>query len=371
MGELPRILIFCGAGGVGKTTLSAAAALHAAMAGKKTVALTVDPAKRLGDVFGLEQISGEPQRISPDLLAAHRVGAENGLYVMALDTRRTFDRMVARHTTPAARQRIFQNRYYRHMADALAGTHEFMAMEKLHELSRTGDFDLLVVDTPPSRRALDFLETPGRLLDILDHHLFFRLLRPPMAAGRLGMKMAGFMASPVLGAAGRILGKSVMADMADFAAMFDHLFFQGLKNRARAVEKLLARPDTRFAAVASPRPGPVETALAFYHELSAKNMSFAGFVVNRVTPRVTDGPLAEPAEFPGMDPDLVEKMLQSARRLQDLASAEENRVQWLKSRAGFGVTVKKVPRFDHEVADLSTLLDIRQAAFGDGGLSFF
>jgi anion-transporting ArsA/GET3 family ATPase len=266
------IVVCCGSGGVGKTTTAAVLALEGARRGRKTVVVTIDPAKRLADALGLAGLTGAPSRIDGDW--------PGELWAMMLDTKSTFDDLVLKHAgTPEQGRRILANRFYRNISGALSGTQEYMAMEKLHELHDETDFELVVVDTPPTRHALDFLDAPRRLSRFLDHRLF-RLL---MAPSRGFVKAVNIAAQTFLRTVSKVVGGDVVDDAIAFFQAFEGME-EGFRQRAARVNELLAAPETAFVLVASPRRDTVEEANFFAERLGEAGIEVQALVVNRVHP---------------------------------------------------------------------------------------
>jgi anion-transporting ArsA/GET3 family ATPase len=267
-----RILVCCGSGGVGKTTTAAVMALEAARLGRRAVVVTIDPAKRLADALGLAGLTDTPSRIDGDW--------SGELWATMLDTKSTFDNLVAKHAaTPEQARRILANRFYRNISGALSGTQEYMAMEKLYELHEETDFDLVVVDTPPTRHALDFLDAPRRLARFLDHRLF-RLL---MAPSRGIVRAVNVAAQTFLRTVAKVVGGDVVDDAIAFFQAFEGME-EGFRQRAQRVNELLAAPETAFVLVASPRRDTVAEAHFFAERLSEAGIAVEGLVVNRVHP---------------------------------------------------------------------------------------
>ncbi|HEY8527003.1 MAG TPA: ArsA-related P-loop ATPase [Acidimicrobiales bacterium] len=272
-----RIIVCCGSGGVGKTTTAAVVALEGARLGRKTVVVTIDPAKRLADALGLAGLSDTPSRIDGDW--------PGELWATMLDTKSTFDALVAKHAaTPEQAQRILANRFYRNISSALSGTQEYMAMEKLYELHEETDFELVVVDTPPTRHALDFLDAPRRLSRFLDHRLF-RLL---MAPSRGFVRAVNVAAQTFLRTVSKVVGGDVVDDAIAFFQAFEGME-EGFRQRAARVNELLAGPDTAFLLVASPRRDTVHEAHYFADRLREAGIAVEGLIVNRVHPAFVDG----------------------------------------------------------------------------------
>jgi anion-transporting ArsA/GET3 family ATPase len=279
-----RIIVCCGSGGVGKTTTSAALALAAAEAGRTVVVLTIDPARRLAQSLGLEELDNEPRRVEVP-------GADGELHAMMLDMKRTFDDVVAAHSTPERAQAILDNPFYQSLSSSFSGTQEYMAMEKLGQLRATDQWDLIIVDTPPSRSALDFLDAPNRMSRFLDGTMI-RLLT---GGGRAGLKFAsaGFMIFSRI--VSKILGGQLLRDISAFVAALDTMF-GGFRERATATYELLRRPGTWFVVVASPEPDALREASYFVDRLSADGMPLAGLVLNRTHPPATTALSATRAE---------------------------------------------------------------------------
>ncbi|MEX1178917.1 MAG: ArsA-related P-loop ATPase [Nitriliruptor sp.] len=295
-----HVLVTTGAGGVGKTTTAAALGVAAATAGRRTLVLTIDPARRLAQAMGLEELGDAPVRVPlPD--------APGELHAMMLDMQTTFDRLIDTHaTSPANARAIRSNRIYRTLSSTLSGTQEYMAMERLHELHESGEWDLLVVDTPPTRSALDFLDAPKRMTTFLDGKLLRVLLKPSVAAGRGVGRAIGFGATTFIRVAGRVTGMELLDDLADFFRNFEGMY-DGFKERAAEVLALLSQPSSRFVVVTSPEPPPLREARFFLERLEQEGLHAAGLVVNRIRPEVprdpSDAALTRAAEA---QPDDVE-----------------------------------------------------------------
>lgn len=277
-----RIVVCVGSGGVGKTTISASLALGAARRGRRVLVLTIDPAKRLADALGVRSLGNTPRAIPRKLLDGLGVPAQGGLSAMMLDMKRTFDDLVERFAEDAvARERILENPIYQHASDALAGSAEYSAMEKVFELCERKDFDLIVLDTPPSQHALDFLEAPQRLLEFLDSRLVQLLLHPAFAAGRFGFRLFQRTAHQVLKALERVSGISFLEDISEFLLAFEGMS-EGFRERAGQVQSLLFGPETAFVLAAGPADESVAHATAFLDRLEESGAVVAGIVLNRL-----------------------------------------------------------------------------------------
>jgi anion-transporting ArsA/GET3 family ATPase len=301
-----NIIVCCGSGGVGKTTTSAALALRAAEQGRQVVVLTIDPARRLAQSMGIEKLDNVPRPV-PGLLGD---GAEGSLDAMMLDMKRTFDEVVESQASPEKAAQILSNPFYVTLSSSFAGTQEYMAMEKLGQLHAdaraTGRWDLIVVDTPPSRSALDFLDSPERLSSFLDGR-FIRLLLAP-AKGPARLMTAGL--GMVTGALTKILGASVLGDVQTFVAALDTLF-GGFRQRAQRTYQLLQAPGTAFVVIAAPEPDALREAAYFVERLNEERMPLAGLVVNRASP-VPRGRLS------------AQQALAAAERLDEVEGAEDD-----------------------------------------------
>jgi anion-transporting ArsA/GET3 family ATPase len=275
------IIVCCGSGGVGKTTTSAALALRAAERGRSVVVLTIDPARRLAQSMGIEALDNTPRPVAGVVPAGNGSGR---LDAMMLDMKRTFDEVVESQASPEKARQILQNPFYIALSSSFAGTQEYMAMEKLGQIhadaQRDGSYDLIVVDTPPSRSALDFLDAPERLSSFLDGRFIKLLLTPAKGPARL--MTAGF--GMVTNALTRILGAQVLRDMQTFVAAFDTLF-GGFRQRAQKTFELLQADGTAFLVVAAPEPDALREAAYFVERLSEDEMPLAGLVVNRASPQ--------------------------------------------------------------------------------------
>lgn len=275
-----KIIVCCGAGGVGKTTTAAALALRAAEQGRSVVVLTIDPARRLAQSMGLDQLDNTPRTVKG-------VNAANGgrLDAMMLDMKRTFDEIVESHSTPDKAQQIFANPFYQALSSSFAGTQEYMAMEKLGQLraqsDRDGSWDLVVVDTPPSRSALDFLDAPARLGSFLDGRFIKLLLVPAKVGGRAYLKVFATGINAVTNALTKVLGAQVLTDISTFVAALDTMF-GGFRERADVTFRLLQEQGTSFVVVAAPESDALREASYFVDRLASERMPLAGLVLNRV-----------------------------------------------------------------------------------------
>ena len=275
-----RIIVCCGSGGVGKTTTAAALGLRAAERGRHVVVLTVDPARRLAQSMGLTSLDNTPRPVPlPD---GHRA-ADGSLHAMMLDMKRTFDEIVETHSDPDRAAQILANPFYQSLSSSFAGTQEYMAMEKLGQLRRADEWDLIVVDTPPSRSALDFLDAPQRLSRFLDGRLIRLLTAPTRASSRAYLKFVNAGFGMFTGVVAKILGTQLLQDVQTFVAAFDTMF-GGFRERAEDTYRLLQTPGTAFLVIATPEPDALREASYFVERLSQDRMPLAGLILNRVHP---------------------------------------------------------------------------------------
>jgi anion-transporting ArsA/GET3 family ATPase len=277
-----RVLVTVGTGGVGKTTISAAIGLEAARRGLNALVLTIDPAQRLADALGLPALGHDAQRIPDPILRDAGVGTGGSLSAMMLDTKRTFDELVARYAPDAeAIERIYQNPIYQNLTDALAGSREYSAMERLHQLHAQGVYDLIVLDTPPAAHALDFLDAPRRLTGFLDGQLIKLMFAPALALGRTGLRLFQFGTNAVLRVMERITGMEFLRAVSEFLLAFESML-GGFTTRAREIEALLRSPQCGFVLVVGPDPLQARRAREFWERLEAEQIRLVGLIANRV-----------------------------------------------------------------------------------------
>ncbi len=270
-----RIIVCCGSGGVGKTTAAAAIGLRAAERGRHTCVLTVDPARRLAQSMGLTSLDNTPRQVD-----GVDTSSGGSLHAMMLDMKRTFDEIVEAHADPDRAAQILANPFYQSLSSSFAGTQEYMAMEKLGQLRHADEWDLIVVDTPPSRSALDFLDAPQRLGRFLDGRLI-RVLTVPAKAGLSYMKVLNTGLAMITGTLTKILGTQVLRDAQTFVTALDTMF-GGFRERAEWTYRLLQAPGTAFLVIAAPEPDALREASYFVERLDAERMPLAGLILNRV-----------------------------------------------------------------------------------------
>jgi len=341
-----RILVCCGSGGVGKTTTAAVLALEAARAGRRAVVVTIDPAKRLADALGLDGLTGTPAKIDGDW--------PGELWALMLDTKSTFDDLVVGNAADEAQaRRILDNRFYRNISGALSGTQEYMAMEKLYELHQRTDFDLVVVDTPPTRNALDFIDAPRRLSRFLDHRLF----RMVTAPGRGVMRAVNVAAQTFLRSVAKVVGAEVIDDAIAFFQAFEGME-EGFRQRADAVVELLSADETAFVLVASPRRDTIEEARFFAAKLAEADIAVRALIVNRMHPRFGKG-LAEATRDRAatLEGTALGGLYENLADFQLVASREEEHLAGLAAAVA-PAPVVRVPFLATDVHDIDGLTEL-------------
>lgn len=315
-----KILTCVGSGGVGKTTTAAALAVFAARSGRETAVLTIDPARRLQDSLGVNGLSAEPVAVPLG------PGAQGTLEAMRLDVKQTFDGLVRRFApNPAMADRILSNRLYHTISNGLAGSLEYMAMEKLYEIASGSRYDLVVLDTPPTRHALDFLKAPERMLNLLNSRAASILRDPQAALSATGSRVANSLIAAILRSLERFTGLEVLHELSEFVAGFEGMI-GGFSERAQAVAEMLRSPDCAFLLVTTADRSKIEEALSFAAELGRANLPVAGFVVNRMLPAAL-----VPTEFsadPGSDRFLA-KLNSIYVRLREAVAREQDAIEGL------------------------------------------
>ena len=360
------VCICAGSGGVGKTTSSAAIAAGMAARGLKVAVLTIDPAKRLADALGLPELGNTERRVDPELFEAQGVESSGGeLWAMMLDAKQTFDDVVRKHAPDEeTRERILSNRIYRQLSNALAGSQEYMAMEKLFELHEEDRYDLLVLDTPPSRDALDFLDAPKRLMQFIEGRSLQLFMKPT----GLGMKLFGAGASVMFSVLRRVTGINLLEDISEFFQAFSGMV-GGFQERARRVSELLANPASCFLVVCGPQGEPITEAVYFHRKLVEAELPFGGVIVNKVhfeceRPSSQDALRAELTELLD-DADLADRVAANYDDYSRLAARDRRNIERLEAEMNAGRVIK-VPYLDDEVHDLGGLMEVNRYLFATG-----
>ncbi|HYH62778.1 MAG TPA: ArsA-related P-loop ATPase [Solirubrobacterales bacterium] len=356
-----RVLICAGSGGVGKTTTSAAIAAGMAARGLRVAVLTIDPAKRLADSLGLAELGNVERQVDPALFTDAGVDPGDGeLWAMMLDSKATFDEVVMKHAPDEeTRDAVLSNRIYRELSSALAGSQEYMAMEKLYEIWSEDRYDLLVLDTPPSRNALDFLEAPNRLLQFIEG----RSLQVFLAPTGFAAKVAGRGTSAMFSVLRRITGVDLLQDLSEFFSSFSSMV-GGFKERAAKVNELLGDEHSSFLIICGPQSETVSEAVFFRGKLREQSLPFGGAIVNKVHragKAVAKGLDAELAEALG--PDLAARVASNYADYRLLAERDRRNIERLRSELETDGIIE-VPYLDHDVHDLAGLFKVNEYLFG-------
>ena len=356
-----RVVVCAGSGGVGKTTTSAALAMGLAAAGARVAVVTIDPARRLANSLGLAELDNEPRLVDPARFEGHGIAMRGELWAMMLDPKRTFDELVERLAPDAgSRDDVLANRIYQQLSGAVAGSQEFTAVAKLYELDRSGRFDVLVLDTPPSRNALDFLDAPDRLTGFLEG----RALKVFLAPTGLAARVVGAGTGVVFSVLRRLTGMDLLDDLGVFFRALGGLV-DGFRERAEGVKALLGDPATTFLIVSSPEREPVEEAIFFRGKLADHGMPFGGLVVNRV--RALNGgggpPGADAESLAGaLGPKLAAKVTRAYAEERALAERDAAAIERLRAATGDAHPVV-VPQLAGDVHDIDGLVAVHGHLF--------
>jgi anion-transporting ArsA/GET3 family ATPase len=368
-----QVVVSAGSGGVGKTTVAASIGLWGALEGRRTAVLTIDPARRLASSLGIETLGHEPREIPAALLAAQGLTPRAPLWAMMLDQKGAWDALVERHAPPDARARILANPFYQLLSQAFAGSQEYMAIEQLCVLVESGAYDLIVVDTPPTRHALDFLEAPKRIDDFLDRSVIRWFVRPYFSAGWSALRAANRTASFLLRRIEQATGVSALAEISDFFASMSGLFDNFHVRIERAYE-VLRGPGTAFVVVSSPEEEVLGDAEYLAAKMAELQMPLKGVVMNRVHAEL------RARRRGGIDPDDREAVAHAIARAagaadapalaenfaayQTLSRGEQLRIEQFRAGLPRGVPVAVVPNFARDVHDLATLAGMHAHLFG-------
>jgi anion-transporting ArsA/GET3 family ATPase len=368
-----RVVVSAGSGGVGKTTVAASIALWGALEGRRTAVLTIDPARRLASSLGLASLGHEPREIAPDLLRQQGLAPRAPLTAMMLDQKGAWDALVERHAPPEARARILANPFYQHLSQTFAGSQEYMAIEQLCLLVESGAYDLIVVDTPPTRHALDFLEAPKRIDDFLDRSVIKWFVRPYFSAGWSALRAVNRTAGFLLHRIEQATGISALAEISDFFASMSGLF-ENFHVRIERAYEVLRGKATAFVVVSSPEEQVLGDAEYLAGKMAELRMPLKGVVMNRVHAEL------RASRRGGVDPDdraAVERAIAAAvgkgdvaaladnfAAYQTLARGEQLRIEQFRAGLPRGVPVAVVPNFARDVHDLATLASMHAHLFG-------
>jgi len=381
-----EVVVCCGSGGVGKTSVAAAAALGAASRlGGKTLVLTIDPARRLATALGLDGIGNEAHQVPPDLLKAAGAEPRGELWAAMLDTKESWDDLVRRHAPDrATAEQILGNRLYHNLTSRFVQSHDYIAMERLFEIHATGEYDLIVVDTPPTRNAVDFLDAPKRMSEFFGGRLLRWLTLPYRVGGKRGARMINFASRPFYQLADRVLGSKFLQDIAEFFLNFQSMY-DGFVERADAVERLLHDRRTTFAVVTTLEAAPLHEAEHFCGVLLDRGFHLGALVLNKTLPdflldpdgavtaaRFVDqaGPIAAAladVEEPALaDPARTARVLRTiGESFANFAVVAMREAELRAELARVPDVVVRIPSFEHDISDVESLLAICNVLFGD------
>jgi anion-transporting ArsA/GET3 family ATPase len=370
-----RVVITVGAGGVGKTTTAAALGVAAAQRGKRVLCLTIDPARRLAEALGLQTMSAEEQKVGPELFAKAGIPMKCSLTAMMLDTKRTFDELIEKYSSsPEKARQLLSNKLYQYISTSLAGTQEYMAMEKLVAVQADPRFDLVILDTPPTANALDFLDAPAKLADAIDSAAMRWFMQAFESGGKFSLNLLARSAAAVLRGLGRITGAGFLPAVAELITQLNDLF-GGFKQRAKMVEDALRSKEVSFVLVTSPAPMSIQEVLFFSARLEESGMPRGAFVINRFRqappcsqrpPTVGDAAQAIASHGLKLDDDAPERMTRAHSDAVRLAALDALHVRSLDERAHGKVPIVRVPELASDVHDLPNLALVAETIMTGG-----
>lgn len=356
-----NVVICVGPGGVGKTTVAASLALRAAVEGKGSLVCTIDPAKRLANALGLTELGNAELRIADPVLAqAAGQPPKGSMHAMMLDMKRAWDELIEQRAPPDKRDKILGNRFYQSLSSALAGSQEYIAMEKLCELRMQRGYPLIVLDTPPTAHALDFLDAPNRILDFLDNDAAKWLLTPALAAGKIGLKLFNIGSSYVAKTISKFTGTETLQELANFMLHMSSMY-EGFRERAHQTRALLEAETTSFVLVTAPMPERLDEAVFFHTTLQQNHLKIAAVVVNRVHPPVPDALWSQAQRLPE---ELRKKVEATLNENDRLASVDAKGVAKLAELCA-PTPLVLIPRFELDVHDLTSLWNTSRFLYGE------
>ena len=374
--ESRRVLITVGAGGVGKTTTAAALGVAAARRGKRVLCLTIDPAKRLAESLGITEMRTEASTVDPSRFEAAGVHLTGSLTAMMLDTKRTFDELVVKYSSSTEKaDRLLNNKLYKYVSTSLAGTQEYMAMEKLVAVKDDPRYDLIVLDTPPTANALDFLDAPQRLMEALDSNTMKWFVQAFESGGKFSLNLIAKSAAAILRAISRITGAGFLEAMAEFIGELNDLF-GGFKERAARVEKALRSDEVAFVLVTSGSPPSIQEVLYFAERLGEAKMPRGAFVVNRfhvpppraaegITPADAAAAIAARPALSTLEDDAPARFVQAHADAVKLAALDAHHLMALGNSAG-STPIVRVAELETDVHDLRLLAQLGDVLMSGG-----
>ena len=378
-----RIVICCGSGGVGKTTVSAALGVQAALLGKKVLTLTVDPAKRLANSLGLSELGNQEARVPEEKFLRHGKNPKGSLHAMMLDTKRTFDELIERYApNEDVARNIMHNQFYQHLSSAMTGSHEYLAMEKLYQIHLEGRYDLIVLDTPPTKHALDFLEAPNRVRAFFDRSISQWFLKPYLTMGRLSLNLFNRTAGTVLRLVERFTGAEFLHDVSEFVTGLADSF-DIFRSRAEEVMHVLRGAQTTFLLVTATDRSALEEAAYFYDRIQEASLPFGGIIANRFhtfpvpeaagrlsaegSPPHGQAPLDTDISYlskeRGLPPSVARRLVENCDRYRGLAQRDQSVLREFVRRSPREVPILTVPAFDEDVFDIDGLLKMNAHLF--------
>ncbi len=378
-----QIIICCGSGGVGKTTVSAALGVQAALLGKKVLTLTVDPAKRLADSLGLSELGNQEARVPEEKFLRHGKNPKGSLHAMMLDTKRTFDEMIERYApNEDVARNIMHNQFYQHLSSAMTGSHEYLAMEKLYQIHLEGRYDLIVLDTPPTKHALDFLEAPNRVRAFFDRSISQWFLKPYLTMGRLSLNLFNRTAGTVLRLVERFTGAEFLHDVSEFVTGLADSF-DIFRSRAEEVMHVLRGTQTTFLLVTATDQSALEEAAYFYDRIQEASLPFGGIIANRFhtfpvpeaagrlsaegSPPHGQAPLDTDISYlskeRGLPPSVARRLVENCDRYRRLAQRDQSVLQEFARRSPRQVPILTVPAFDEDIFNIDGLLKMNAHLF--------
>lgn len=342
--QTKKLIILCGSGGVGKTTSSAALAIEVAKSGKKVLVLTIDPAKRLANALGLENLSSEAGEV------------HKNLYALMLDPKKTFDQVISRYaSSEEEKNNILNNKLYQHLSSMIAGSQEYMAMEKVYEIYQGAQFDLIILDTPPTRHALDFLAAPEKMKTILGQSILKWFLKPSLFSEKSAFHFLGRGAQKIFSAFDQVMGFDFLKDLSVMLISTAGLL-EGFKNRADEVAALLKAKQTALILVSSPQASSMNEAVFFFENLKKQKLPFAGFILNRVKTQTSPLPKKEEIKKEwGLDENSLQEIDQLLKKQNLLARQDRAQIERLQLKTKGKYPITEIPTFSHDVHDLKGL----------------
>ncbi len=360
--EKKRLIICCGSGGVGKTTMAAALALKASLMGKNVVVLTIDPARRLANSLGLKSLGNEEKEIPTAEFEKAGLSPTGKMFALMLDTKRTFDKIIGKYApSEESKQAIFNNSLYQHLSGMIAGSQEYMAMEKVYELYQKEKFDLLILDTPPTQHALDFLDAPQKMTRAVSDSLLKWFLKPSLFLGRTSLKFIEKTTRTIFKTFDHVMGFEFMQDLSAMLISTAGLL-EGFKERAKDVSELLHNPQTAFLLVTAPQGMVVPEALFFHEKIKEYKLPFAGFIVNRVyqklSPSFTEEEIEKALKKMDLHATQVQTLSEMMTHYKNLVKQDQQHLELLEERLKKKESITLIPYLDTDVHDFAGLAQI-------------